>query len=157
MSHFIIDGYNALFGLRPLLKNRARSREGFLLYIKTARPFGSIRNKVTVVFDGRQGIVSEQRHLSPLRVIFSKVDSADETIVRMVSRHTHPGEVIVVSDDRELCERVKLLGGRTVSVTEFFSSLTKKKKESIDEKPAPASKEGKAITDEMKKEWKIDD
>lgn len=158
MNHFIIDGYNALFALRPFLKSTARSREGFLLYIKTAQPFGSFRNKVTVVFDGKKGVVSHQQTPSiPLRVIFSKQGSADEAIVRIVSREKYPQQAIVVTDDRELSERVRLLGAKTMAVSDFFSSLFKKNRKPTDVKPSPESKEGRSITDEMKKEWNIDD
>lgn len=158
MNHFIIDGYNALFALKSFLKGKARSREGFLLYIKTARPFGSLRNAVTVVFDGRKGIVSDMQHAyAPVRVIFSRQDSADEMIVRIITREEHPERAIVVTDDRELAERVRVVGAKTVAVMDFFSSLTTKKPEPTDSKPNPESKEGKSITDEMKKEWNIDD
>lgn len=158
MTRFIIDGYNALFSLRPFLKGTARSREGFLLYIKTARPFGSLRNSVTVVFDGAKGIVSgQQGSFSPLRIIFSKGETADETIVRLISREEHPNRTVVVTDDRELAERAKNLGAQAVAVSDFFSSLVKKKRTTQDTKPTPESREGKRITEEMKKEWNIDD
>lgn len=156
MNHFIIDGYNALFTLKPFLKGKARSREGFLLYIKTARPFGSLRNEVTVVFDGRKGVVSDLQHAyAPVRVIFSRQDSADEMIVRLVTREEHPERTIVVTDDRELAERVRAAGAKTLPVKGFFSSLAREKPEPADSKPTPESKEGKSITDEMKKEWNI--
>jgi predicted RNA-binding protein with PIN domain len=158
MNHFIIDGYNALFSLKPYLKGKAQTREGFLLYLKTARPFGSLRNIVTVVFDGREGVVGNLWMPSfPLRIIFSKRESADEAIVRIVSREKHSQQTVVVTDDRELAERVRLLGARAVPVSVFFSSLTKKQRKPADVKPTPDSNEGKSITDEMKKEWKIDD
>ena len=92
-----------------------------------------------------------------MRVIFSKQKSADETIVRIVAREKRPGHAIVVTDDRELSERVKLLGARTIAVKEFFAGLMEKKAAPTDGKPSPSSKEGKSITDAMKKEWNIKD
>lgn len=158
MHHFIIDGYNVLFSLRPYLKGFARTREGFLLYLKAAHHFGSSRNEVTVVFDGREGIVSDglASH-APLRVKFSKRESADEMIVRIVSREQHPERTVVVTDDRELSLRVRQLGAQSVPVLTFFSSRIRKKPKPGDSKPTPESREGKLITEEMKKEWKIDE
>jgi predicted RNA-binding protein with PIN domain len=158
MNHYIIDGYNALFALKPRLKGSARSREGFLLYLKTARPFGSLRNGVTVVFDGREGVVLNlERAYAPLRVVFSKRESADETIVRIVSKEKHPEQAIVVTDDRELSERVSMLGAKAVRVSDFFAPLFRKKQVSADSKPSPESAEGRTITDAMKKEWNIEE
>ncbi len=158
MTHFIIDGYNALFRLKPFLKGTARTREGFLQYIKTARPFGSLRNRVTVVFDGAEGIVtSKKTPFHPLRVIFSKRETADETIIRLLNREEHPGQTVVVTDDRELAERAKNLGAKTLAVPDFFSALAQKKEPQKDTKPSPESREGKRITEEMKKEWGIEE
>ena len=158
MQHFIIDGYNALFTLKPFLRASFRSRDGFLLYLKTAWLFGSRRNKATVVFDGRQGVISNQPKIhAPLRIIFAKRSSADEEIVHLVEKEKHPQHTTVVTDDRELTERVKLLGARTIAVRVFFAGLMKREEPPPDGKPSPGSKVGKSITDAMKKEWGIDE
>jgi predicted RNA-binding protein with PIN domain len=153
----MVDGYNALITVKPLLKSKFKSRDGFLQYIKIAQPFGSLRNKITIVFDGRKGIVSSvKKRYSPLNIIYAKHRTADEQIVQMVKKELRPQQTIVVTDDRELREKVRALGAQIMSVREFFKSL-KKKSPAQEEKPRPESAEGKAITETMKKEWGIDE
>ncbi len=157
MRHFIIDGYNALFKIRSLLRKPYQTREGFIQYISVSKPFGSIRNRVSVVFDGTLGVVSYQKKsYSPINVIFTKNESADDLIIRMVKAEKNSGEIIVVTDDREVREKTQLLGCSILSVLQFFKDLTKKKETEEKEKPEPDSKEGENITEEMKKEWGIE-
>ena len=156
MKHYILDGYNALFKIKPLLKKPYQTRDGFIQYIKVSQPFGSIKNKVSVVFDGKAGVVSEIKPShSFLNVFFSKNESADDMIVRIVKKERNQSETIVVTDDREVKEKVKLLGCSTLSVFEFFNELTRVKNHQEKEKPDLNSKEGKNITEEMKKIWGI--
>ena len=158
MRHYIIDGYNALFKLRPLLKKHYQTREGFIQYIKVSQPFGSIKNKVSVVFDGKAGVVSEIKPSHTfLNVFFSKNESADEMIVRIAKKERNPRNTFVVTDDREVQEKVTSLGCSTLSIHEFFKNLTKKKEKTDKDKPDPRSKEGKKITEELKKIWKVDE
>jgi predicted RNA-binding protein with PIN domain len=155
MRHYIIDGYNALFAIRQRLKKLNRSREGFIQYIRNSRLGGSPKNKVSIVFDGAIGVSSQQRRsYTPLHVFFSKDRTADDLIVKMVSQEKHPRNVYVITDDRELKEKITNLGSSTVSVHEFFKT-DQKKEEKEEDKPEPSSREGKTITEEMKKEWGI--
>ena len=157
MRHFIIDGYNALFKIKSLLRKPYQTREGFIQYIRVSKPFGSIRNRVTIVFDGTAGVVFNQKHFyAPINVIFAKNESADDLIIRMVKAEKNSGEIIVVTDDREVREKTQSLGCSTLSVLQFFKDLTKKKETEEKEKPEPDSKEGENITEEMKKEWGIE-
>lgn len=159
MRHYILDGYNALFKIKPLLKKHNRTREGFIRYIRATRPFGSMRNKLTIVFDGSKDVQFPQKQPSgPVDVLFAKSESADDRIVKMVKKKRGNAETIVVTDDREVRERVRTQGCKTMSVMEFFKKLVEKKeekesKEDGDEKPSPHSKEGKSITEELKKIW----
>lgn len=157
MKHFIIDGYNALFKIKPLIKKQYRSREGFIQFIRITRPFGSIRNKVSLIFDGTKGVAFEQKpSYTPIDVIFSKDGTADDMIVRMAKKEMNKRETTVVTDDRELKEKVKLSGCSTLSVLEFFKQLTAKKTSTEKEKPDPNSKKGKDITEAMRKIWEIE-
>ncbi len=158
MKHFIIDGYNALFTIKPFLRKQYQSREGFVQYLRIAKPFGSVRNRVTVVFDGRDNALYRQKHSSvPVSVLYSDNKEADEIIIRMVKNAKRSSEIIVVSDDREIKEMVSMMGAETLPVKEFFKSLTQKKKRHEEEKPDPTSKAGKEITEEMKKVWEVEE
>ena len=157
MRHYIIDGYNALFTIKPRLKKLNQTREGFLQFIKNSQLFGSMRNKISIVFDGAIGVTAKsKKSYTPIKVFFSKDRTADERIVNMVKQEKHPKSVFVITDDRELKEKVSLLGCSTMSVQEFFKTNTKKE-ETEKEKRDPSSSEAKTITEEMKKEWGIDD
>lgn len=159
MRHYIVDGYNALFKIRSLLKKHNRSREGFIRYIRATRPFGSTRNRVTVVFDGSKDVHFQQKQPSgPVDVVFAKSESADDRIVKMAKKKHNRVETVVVTDDREVKDKVRVQRCKTMSVLEFFKKLSEKKEEKRnkkdnDEKPSPNSKEGKSITEEMKKIW----
>ncbi len=156
MKHFIIDGYNALFKIKAKLKKQYQTREGFVQYVKTTRCSYHKKNKYSLIFDGAKGVSFDSKFgFSPLNVIFSKGENADEKIVKMIEREKHKGTTFVVTDDRELQERVLFLGCSTVSVLDFFGELTGKKKSSDTGKPSLDSSEGKDITDEMKKIWGI--
>ncbi|GAH75896.1 unnamed protein product [marine sediment metagenome] len=158
MKHYIIDGYNALFKIKPLLKKSYQTRDGFIQYIMVTKPFGSIKNRVSIVFDGSKDVINDKRRpFPPIDVIFSKNETADDTIVRMVKKERKQGEIIVVTDDREVKEKVKLLGCSTLSILEFFKNLTEKKERTDKDKPDPRSKEGKKITEELKRIWKVDE
>jgi len=156
MRHFIIDGYNALFKIKPLVKKPFQTREGFIHYLRIKKPFGSMRNKVTVVFDGSLNVSFKQKTSNaPIEVIFTRNETADDMIIRMAKNAKYPRAIIVITDDREIKEKVKLYGCATLSVLEFFKDLTREKKPKEKDKPEPGSKEGRDITEELKKIWGI--
>lgn len=156
--HYIVDGYNVLKQLPDLegrpLKN---GRWGLIHYFEIYRPQGSIKNKVTIVFDGKSevGLPSErQLKKSNLDVVFSQDETADEKIKKLVCRIPNPKQVIVVTDDRELKEAVKMYGVKVISVKE----ISRKKFPQPDEKIIRAKttlniEEMEKITKELEKIW----
>ena len=87
------------------------------------RPQGSVKNTVTIVFDGKYGIIgtADDTHV---KVIFSRGESADDTIKKIVSGAAHKKNIIVVTDDRDIQYAVRAMGAKIMSVEEF---LTKSK------------------------------
>ena len=81
---YVIDGYNLTRHLRfePFRKRSQDSCRSLLIFLKTYRPTGSLRNTVTVVFSC--GV------------------SADEKIHSLVEKAANPRVVVVVTDDREV-------------------------------------------------------
>ena len=71
-----------------------------------------------VVFDGNQP-ASEADQEAPLRIIFAP--SADDWIVRQVRHASQPGDLVVVSADRQLTERCRHAGARVVSPRDFMA------------------------------------
>ncbi|MBU3959148.1 MAG: NYN domain-containing protein [Candidatus Omnitrophica bacterium] len=120
---YIIDGYNVIN--HPLFcpghkKIKKDCRIVFLELIRTKRLCGSPKNKVTVVFDGYANIPELKRDHSDIDVIFSREETADEKIKKLIERCDKPGNIAVVSDDKEIKFFARALGSRSVSVEEFI-------------------------------------
>lgn len=121
--HFLIDGYNVIRQSR-YLKNISASadvRSCLVKIIQEKRLAGSRNNRVTIVFDGRSNVVSyNAQGNDQIKIVFSKEDSADEIIKRIVSNASNPKQIVVVSNDRQIISFSKSLGAKTMSVDEFL-------------------------------------
>jgi len=72
------------------------------------------RLSVTVVFDGPPPAgVPETEHLGRVRIVYSGRASADDVIVRHLSRTRQPRDWTVVTDDAGLTRRARAAGART--------------------------------------------
>ena len=134
--HFLIDGYNAIKQVKSL--NRIRSlneaRVALIKSIQAKRLLKSKNNQITVVFDGKRdlsltGQADKIRGDSPLNIIFSKGESADEVIKRMVQDSSRPRQIIVVSDDKGIVYLTNSLGAKAVSPAEFLREEQKPRPE----------------------------
>ncbi|HOW35699.1 MAG TPA: NYN domain-containing protein [Candidatus Omnitrophota bacterium] len=118
---YILDGYNIIKQIPPLkLKKLRDGRDSLVSLIEIYRPQGSIKNSVTIVFDGQSGIIGYPNPLA-VKVLFSSDESADDKIKRIVSESNRKKETIVVTDDRELQFSVRLLGAKILSVADFLA------------------------------------
>jgi len=93
-------------------------RKGMLRWIDHSRPQGSVKNRVTVVFDGAEGSCSL---LGEIGVIFSDGCSADDKIKRMVEEDAGRKNCVVVSDDKDVFLYARSLGAKVMSVAAFTS------------------------------------
>jgi predicted RNA-binding protein with PIN domain len=155
--HYIIDGYNVIKQVDFLTGKKLRTgREDLVRFIERYRPHGSIRNEVTVVFDGKPEISSPPMN-SPVRVVFSTNRSADDKIKFMVEHSRNSKLIVVVSDDKEIVFYCRSLGARVLSVKAFLdNSLLSKRKtveEDEEEKSELDSSAAAAITEYLKKIW----
>ena len=78
---------------------------------------------VTGVFDGRP---FELESTEAVEVRFAKRrgrNAADDDIAELVARAEDPGELRVVTSDKELSERVRASGGQVTGVGEFRRRL----------------------------------
>ena len=112
----LIDGHNALGALRL----RARTHEGRrrLLLSLVAK----IAPRATVFFDARRapaGAVECKSELG-VDVQYCRKREADAAILDAVRDADAPGELIVVTNDREVAGRAAQLGARALGVVEFF-------------------------------------
>ena len=132
---YVIDGYNIIkhpLFIKQLAKKIHDSRISLLDFIRVNRLCGSRNNKIIVVFDG----YPDSRYLnfdSEAEVIFSRKESADEKIKRMVAESGNVKNIVVVSDDREIKFMVKSLGARCLGIEEFVKSKEKSKAQRNDE------------------------
>ena len=152
--HYIIDGYN-------LIKHRCFApssnihdpRFALIQFLRKEKPYGSSKNKVTIVFDGYSGDLS-LRGLE-FEVIFSCESSADERIKEIVEAASTPKNLIVVSDDRQIRDFVKLCGVVSTGIEEFLSFSRKKaSSRAVDSSKAELGhKAARKINDELRKIW----
>lgn len=88
--------------------------------IESAQPQGSFKNRVTVVFDGQAGIWGGERG-APVEVVFSKAESADEVIKRIVAGAENKKNIVVVTDDRDIQYAVRSHGAKVKTPADFFA------------------------------------
>lgn len=156
--HYIIDGYNVLKQIAYLSgKKLRRGREELIKHIEIYRPQGSIKNKVTIVFDGSPDVVPiKQRKSLVAEVIFTRGKTADERILKMIERSSNPKRMIVVTDDKELQFGAKALNANAVAVKDFIER-SKRKGGKVHpkayEKPPLGSEVNQEILEELKKVW----
>jgi predicted RNA-binding protein with PIN domain len=83
-----------------------------------------LRNSVTIVFDGREDVVSLD-FPSDVRVIFSKGESADDAIKRIVQESSSPRDIVLVTEDRALGYFCRSFGAEIWSVGQLMSQARK--------------------------------
>jgi len=158
--HYIIDGYNVIHKVDGLIDRKIEDcRQGLLKLIEIYRPQGSLRNNVTVVFDGTIDISNPPKSGS-VRVIFSEHKTADDKIKKLVECSSNPRHIVVVSDDKEIIYYCRSLGAQIKSVKDFLSFLKKRnisKNRKTDtqakDKPSLDSELAKQITADLKDIW----
>ena len=157
---YILDGYNITNQMPSLaLRHLKVGREGLLSLIEIYRPQGSIKNSVTVVFDGQPGILGDVQS-SCVKAIFTREESADDKIRSLVAEAKNKKRIIVVTDDKELKFSVRALGAGVLSVQEFLVKIQPDKektggvslKKDEDKKVISKTTEYK-ITKELEKIW----
>ena len=112
----LIDGNNLLHSLPRSERSRADVRHLVLEAVRHERI------QVTVVFDGPPPDGSPKvEHLGRVTVRYSGSSSADDVILRALPDGSRASEWAVVTDDRELGNRIRDRGGRVLSLGEWRS------------------------------------
>jgi len=146
MLVYIIDGFNLAHKI-PQVKRSAGIHLELIRYIKSKKLTGSRNNKVIVVFDGRPEPQAAKE--ASFKVVFSGRVSADEVIKDKVRNAKNKGQIIVVSDDREIRDFAKDHRVKTCHVMDFVKTAKGAKKESKDISYSLQNE----ITEEMRKIW----
>ena len=154
---YIIDGYNITNHPKftnQLPRGSLDSRSLLVQLIKKKRLCGSYRNIAWVVFDGYPDTNMESFGDNNIKVIFSRRESADSRIKKIIELVSNPKNLIVVSDDKEISFFIKSCGARPMSVEEFLVA-----KDKVADKFGNLAEEGlthaqmRKINDELKKLW----
>ena len=123
---YIIDGYNLIHNPAFTLSKKINNTKRALLeLIKTKRLCGSPRNKIIVVFDGYPGAGEFKQDYADIEVIFSKKETADEKIKKIIEASGNCKNSVVVTDDKEVRFFVKAAGCRITGVEEFINRKDK--------------------------------
>lgn len=153
--HYIIDGYNVVKQIPHLTLKKLRSaREGLIGIIRKYKLTGSSKNEVTIVFDGQKDIIVPKTKIE-FDVYFTRGESADDRIKKMIKTSSNPSRLIVVTDDKEIIFFARNHRAATSSVSKFLSKIlkTKNTKGPVERKIEPSSNIAREITEELKKIW----
>lgn len=159
--HYIIDGYNVV-KQEPVWSNceLKEARDSFLRFVRINKIAGSFRNKITIVFDGKNNYAfpnapkARAGKDSAVDVVFSKNITADEQIIEIIKVVKNPRNVVLVSDDRQLRISGRSYGAQVMSVVDFL----KRGKQNMP-KVADSSNRGlsahqaRKITEELENLW----
>lgn len=148
--HYIVDGYNVLHKNSVLAdQTKEDGRTVLVRLIESEQPQGSLNNQVTVVFDGYRGQWAAPES-SPVRVLFSDEESADDKIKKLVDKSSSPRSLIVVTDDREIRYFVKGLGAKIMDADEFLARLIPRRQGPC---PAGGKKIDPAVEEKINREF----
>ncbi|MBF0330999.1 MAG: NYN domain-containing protein [Candidatus Omnitrophica bacterium] len=124
----LLDGYNILKQTPDFASALDRSledgRAALIRFIRERRPQGSDRNEVTLVFDGQNGMGGMDLSAGlamDIRVVFTQGFSADDHIRNTVEDSANPGQIICVTNDRELAIACRHRGAVIWSVEDFVA------------------------------------
>ena len=160
--HYLLDGYNIIKQTPDLDRGTLESqRLGLIAWISRSNPQGSAQNSITVVFDGKEEFFGSHAG-GHVRVVFSRGQSADDVIKKMVEQYPHKKSVVVVSNDKDITLYVRALGAAVLSVKEFLGTASRKTSRPLSNdqraKAATASKyvsltDQTKINQELEKIW----
>ncbi len=153
---YIIDAYNTInhIAFTPIRKKIKDPQRALLDFIKNRRLGRNSKSKITVVFDGYPKVSAQNLEETDIDVVFSKEETADARIKRLVEASKNPKNIVVVSDDREIKFFIKSIGASSIGVEEFINPEEKpqRKKEDLI-KPELNFSQISKINQELKALW----
>ena len=118
---YLLDGNNLIGSVLGVSRPSAADRQSLVAEI--ADRLRRTRARATIYFDGPAG--EGAASLGALTVRGSGPEGADAAIVRAVAQARAPGEMTVVTADRELSRRVRDAGGKVSAPADFFRRFGK--------------------------------
>ena len=129
MADIILDGYNVIYKIPQLRQHLDKSfedaRMALASFVFTWGRNHSNRGKITIVFDGRDGLVNTSQSLCGIKCIYTKTkQEADDRIIAIVRDNPNSKEIIVISDDNYVTNNCKVHGAQVRSVAFLLQSKT---------------------------------
>jgi len=129
----VVDGYNLAWAIRELrdlmkAKRSDAARNGLVVLLADLVRAGRLKTPVSVVFDGRPEAVEPREPGVEVRFAPHSGD-ADRLIADIVADGAVMDELLVVTSDRELQERVRRLGAKVIGVRRFIEDYAPPKKQ----------------------------
>jgi hypothetical protein len=117
----IVDAANVI-GSRPTgwWRDRAGAAQKFVEQIRVAAAAGQLEPPVVVVLEGAARKGAEESSVDGVRVLHAS-GSGDDAIAALAAEAEEP--VVAVTADRELRERVRRVGGRSVGPSWLYERI----------------------------------
>jgi predicted RNA-binding protein with PIN domain len=113
---YFLDGNNLIGRARGSSRPTEDDRQA--LVSEVSERLRQTRARAVLFFDGPG---EKATSLGSLSIHEAGPSGADEAIVREIGRTRAPGEITVVTEDRDLTRRVRAAGAKTLSPDEFWS------------------------------------
>jgi predicted RNA-binding protein with PIN domain len=112
----LIDGHNAMAALKVGGETHEAKRRNLLRRVADAAP------QAIVFFDARRAPAGVMDAMSELGVSvrYCRGREADIAILEIVRASAAPGQIVVVTNDREVAGKATQLGASALSVKDFF-------------------------------------
>ena len=121
----IIDGYNLIYAVIddfPAGLDLPGQREHLIRVLYSSHQLKN--SKLIIVFDGRSGIKNPALSSTRIRVIISQGNKkADQIIQELVRKDPKPGQIEVVSSDREIQFTAKDHGAKVRESRDFWQKV----------------------------------
>jgi len=153
---YIIDAYNIINhpSFKPAGKQNFNVQKSLLEFIRSRRLTGSAKNKIILVFDGYPPAGEDFCRQEGVLFVFSRKISADELIEKLISESAHPGNIVVVSDDRQVQITARSLRANTCGVAKFNADKPERVKPNDDSEETKVSYvKMQKINEELKQKW----
>ncbi len=128
---YIIDGYNMIrridFYRAKFNQSAEKGRDALVVQLANFRR--NSQSHIIVVFDGD----SAGNPKSGIKTIFSKSQTADDVIKKMVDKDKHLFAITVVSSDLAVMRYAKSCGCEVISSEDFHKKISTLKNDTMDE------------------------
>ncbi|OIO33709.1 MAG: hypothetical protein COZ37_05500 [bacterium (Candidatus Ratteibacteria) CG_4_10_14_3_um_filter_41_18] len=157
----IIDGYNLIWAA-PELRRKVISEEkpinlkegrDTLLHSLASYQRGHPKLDIIVVFDAQKEVFLYPSLQSGIKVLYSKGETADNLIKKIVEDEEKPQKTLVVTSDKELKGRVKERGAQVIGSLTFFKKISPVKERSPERLN---NQQENLIKEELKRTYKIE-